>query len=96
MMISGLVWGAVLGYWVHGFLRFPRSKRRLEFVTKLGLIVMILIFGLAMVRSQVELVKLYQSHASQWDTNHEKILAMRDSGETPIAVDPMPAASATT
>ena len=90
MMISGLIWGAVLGYWVHGFLRFPQSKRRLESAIKLGLVGVILVLGLAMVRSQVELVELYQRHARQWDTNHEKILAMRDSGDTPIAVDPMP------
>ena len=45
MIISGLVWGAVLGYWVHGFLRFPRPKRRLESVIKFGLVMVILVFG---------------------------------------------------
>ena len=90
MVISGLVWGAVLGYWLKGLLQDSRSKRICKTVTELGLFALILVLGFAMVRDQIELVQLYQSHARQWDANHAKILEMRDSGATLITVEPMP------
>jgi len=90
LMISGLVWGAFLGYWLKGFLQVSGSTRIWETVTKLGLVAVILVLGFAMVRDQVALVELYQAHARQWDANHTQILSMRTSGEYPIIVDPMP------
>ncbi len=90
MMLSGLVWGAFLGYWLKGLLQVSGSKRLWETVTKLGLVAVILVLGFAMVRDQVELLELYRGHARQWDENHARILSMRDSGESPITVDPMP------
>lgn len=90
MMISGLVWGAFLGYWLQGLLRVSGSKRPWKTVTELGLVAVILVWSFAMVRGQVELVEMYQGHARQWDANHARILSMRDSGESPIIVDPMP------
>lgn len=90
MMISGLVWGAYLGYWLQGLLQGSGSKRIWKTVTELGLVALILVLGFAMVRDQVALVELYRGHARLWDTNHARILSMRDSGESPIIVDPMP------
>ncbi|MCY4072598.1 MAG: hypothetical protein OXG60_14990 [Chloroflexi bacterium] len=90
LMISGLIWGALLGYWLKGLLQVSGSTRIWETVAKLGPVAIILVLGFAMVRDQVELVELYQSHARQWDANHTKILSMRASGEYPITVDPMP------
>ena len=90
MMISGLVWGAFLGYWLKGLLQVSGSKRLWETVTTLGLAAVILVLGFAMVRDQVELVKMYQGHARQWDANHARILSMSASGESPIIADPMP------
>ncbi|MDE2856804.1 MAG: hypothetical protein OXN94_03040 [Chloroflexota bacterium] len=90
MMISGLVWGAFLGYWLKGLLQVSASTRILKTITELALVALILILAFAMVRDQVALVALYQGHARQWDTNHASILTMLDNGESPIIVDPMP------
>lgn len=90
MMMSSLAWGAFLGYWLKGVLQVSPSARILKAATKLALAAIILVLAFAMVRSQVALVELYQSHAAQWDINHARILSMRDSGESPIIVDPMP------
>ena len=90
MMVTSLVWGAILGYWVNGYFQMPRAKRIWKTVTELALFAVILLLALAMLLDQIELVELYQGHAKQWDTNHARILAMRESGETPIIVDAMP------
>lgn len=90
MIISGLVWGVYLGYRVKGYLQVSRFKYPWDSVVKLSLIAAILLMGMAMVCDQIELVQLYQSHARQWDANHARILSMRESGESPIIVDPMP------
>ena len=90
MMVTSLVWGAILGYWVNGYFQMPRAKRIWKTVTELALFAVILLLALAMLLDQIELVELYQGHAKQWDANHARILDMRESGETPIIVDAMP------
>ena len=43
-----------------------------------------------MTREQASLASEMQEYARQWDVNHETIIAARDSGQTPIIVDPLP------
>lgn len=90
LMISGLAWGAFLGYWLRGPLQTSQLTRTWKTATQLVLIAVILVLASAMVRDQLALLDLYQGHARQWDTNHARILSMRESGESPIIVDPMP------
>lgn len=90
MMMSGLIWGALLGYWINGFYQASAAKGLWHALLKIGLFAAILFMGSAMVRSQIELVGLYQDHARQWDAKHTKILALRESGETRIVIEPMP------
>ncbi len=90
MMVTSLVWGAILGYWVNGYFQVSQAKRIWKTFTALALLAVILLLALAMLRDQIELVELYQGHAKQWDANHAQILALRESGQSPIIVDAMP------
>lgn len=90
MMLSGLAWGAILGYGTNEMLRGSRSKRAWKTATQLGLAALILVLLAAMLRDQVELIALYRGHAQQWEANHARILAMRAEGQSPITVAAMP------
>ncbi len=90
LMLSGLVWGLYLGFWVNELLQGSQAQGFWKTVAQLVLLALILFWGFAMLRDQIELVERYRAHAKQWDTNHASILAMRASGQSPIIVEPMP------
>ena len=83
LVISGLVWGAYLGY---------LAKRRLSSVKflKAGCLVIVLIITANIIASYAALVPDYQNMAKVWDANHQKIIALRDSGQDVIEVSPLP------
>ena len=83
LVISGLVWGAYLGY---------LAKRRLSSVKflKAGSLVIVLIITANIIASQAAAIPDYQNFARVWDANHQKIIALRDSGQDVIEVSPLP------
>ena len=90
MVLSGLVWGLYLGYWVKSFTVSSPSRRYWQRFIKLALFVGIALSASEMTREQASLASEMQEYARQWDVNHETIIAARDSGQTPIIVDPLP------
>ena len=85
LVISGLVWGAYLGY---------LAKRRLSSwqvnFLKAGSLVIVLIITASIIASQASVIPDYQNFARVWDANHQKIIALRDSGQDVIEVSPLP------
>ncbi len=83
LVISGLVWGAYLGY---------LAKRRLSSVKflKAGSLVIVLIVMANIIAGQAAAIPDYQNFAKVWDANHQKIIALRDSGESFFEVSPLP------
>ena len=85
LVISGLVWGAYLGY---------LAKRRLSSwqvnFLKAGSLVIVLIITASIIAGQASVIPDYQNFARVWDANHQKIIALRDSGQDVIEVSPLP------
>ena len=85
LVFSGLVWGAYLGY---------LAKRRLSSwqvkFLKAASLVIVLIITASIIASQAALIPDYQNFAKVWDANHQKIIALRDSGQDVIEVSPVP------
>jgi hypothetical protein len=86
--------GAIFGYCLGDLAKreFGLSGKRQQ---KVRLIRSALFLGIVMLAGgltfgQVALIPEIQSYAEQWDKNHAKIIALRDSGQTSIKVEPLP------
>ena len=85
LVISGLVWGAYLGYLAKRRL----SSRQVKFL-KAGSLVIALVITANIIASYAAFVPDYQNLARVLDANHQKIIALRDSGEIFFEVSPLP------
>ena len=85
LVFSGLVWGAYLGYLAKRRL----SSSQVKFL-KAASLVIVLIITASIIASQAALIPDYQNFAKVWDANHQKIIALRDSGQDVIEVSPVP------
>ena len=90
LVFSGLVWGAYLLYLVQRCLPSLQAGQTWTRFLKLGSLAIVLIIAANIVLSQAALVPDYQNFAKVWDANHQKIIALRDSGQDVIKVSPLP------
>jgi len=90
LVFSGLVWGAYIGYLVQRCLPSLQAGQTWTRFLKLGSLAIVLIIAANIVLSQAALVPDYQNFAKVWDANHQKIIALRDSGQDVIKVSPLP------
>ena len=90
LVISGLVWGAYLGYLAKRRLSSWQAGQAWIRFLKAGSLVIVLIITGSIIASQAALIPDYQNFAKVWDANHQKIIALRDSGQDVIEVSPVP------
>ena len=89
LVLSGLVWGAWMGYMLK---HCPPSFRLGQVWVKLlkpASLALILIIGIGIVLGQAALVPDFQLFAREWDARHQSIIARRDSGQTTIEIAPL-------
>ena len=90
LVISGLVWGAYLGYLAKRRLSSWQAGQAWIKFLKTGSLVIVLIITANIIASQAAAIPDYQNFAKVWDANHQKIIALRDSGQDVIEVSPLP------
>ena len=90
LTLSGLVWGAYIGYLSKRYLPSLQAGQAWIRFLKLGSLVIVLIIAVNIVLGQVALIPDYQNFAQVWDANHQKIITLRDSGQDVIEVSPLP------
>ena len=90
LVFSGLVWGAYLGCLAKRRLPLLQSGQAWIRFLKAGSLVIVLIITASIIASQAALIPDYQNFAKVWDANHQKIIALRDSGEDFFEVSPLP------
>ena len=89
LVLSGLVWGAWMGYMLK---HCPPSFRLGQVwvkLLKLASLALILTIGIGIVLGQAALVPDFQLFAREWDARHQSIIARRDSGQTTIEIAPL-------
>ena len=90
LTLSGLVWGAYIGYLAKRHLPSLQTGQTWVGFLKAASLVIVIIIAVSIAANQASLIPAYQNYASVWDTNHQKIIAMRDSGQDVIEVSPLP------
>ena len=91
LVLSGLVWGAWLGYLAKRYLPSLQAGQARMRLLKLGSLVIVLIFAANIVLNQAAHIPDYQNFARIWDANHQKILAgLRDDQDIVEVSRPSP------
>lgn len=90
LLFTGLTFGFCLGYLAKPSLAMAKPQQQRGLAIKVLLYIGIAAIAGAMFLGQISLIPEIQSYAKQWDENHAKIITLRDSGQTPIEVDPLP------
>ena len=90
LVFSGLVWGAYIGCLAKRHLPLSQTGQGWIRFLKAGSLAIVIIIAVSIAANQAALIPDYQRYASVWDANHQKILALRDSGQAVIEVSPLP------
>ena len=90
LVLSGLVWGAYIGYLAKRYLPSLQAGQAWIRFLKLGSLAIVIIIAANIAVNQAALIPDYQNFAKVWDANHAKIIAARDSGQDVIEVSPLP------
>ena len=90
LTLSGLVWGAYIGYLSKRYLPSLQAGQAWIRFLKLGSLAIVIIIAANIAVNQAALIPDYQNFAKVWDANHAKIIAARDSGQAVIEVSPLP------
>ncbi len=90
LVFSGLVWGAYIGCLAKRHLPLSQTGQGWIRFLKAGSLAIVIIIAANLSMSQAALIPDYQSFAKVWDANHQKIIALRDSGQAVIEVSPLP------
>ena len=90
LICSGLIWGYCLGRLAKHLMGSSRKLQLVEQTIKPVFFILVVVVAGNMFLGQVAGVGEVQSYAEQWDRNHAKIIALLDSGQTPIKVDSLP------
>ena len=90
LVFSGLVWGAYIGCLAKRHLPLSQTGQGWIRFLKAGSLAIVIIIAANLSMSQAAFIPDYQRYASVWDANHQKILALRDSGQDVIEVSPLP------
>ncbi len=90
LVFSGLVWGAYIGCLAKRHLPLSQTGQGWIRFLKAGSLAIVIIIAVNLSMSQAALIPDYQSFAKVWDANHQKIIALRDSGQAVIEVSPLP------
>ncbi len=88
IVLAGLVWGFGIGILMRRVFppgrAFSRSLRPMWMAARIAVAVM----TLGIVANQLSLVPRFAAYANDWDARHERIIQMRDQGESRIEVAP--------
>ena len=81
LALSGLVWGAFLGYLVKRYLLSFRWGQTWIKLLKLASLTMALIIGTSLILGQTAHAAYFRRYAQEWDKLHIEIIARRDRGQ---------------
>ena len=88
LVLSGLVWGAFLGYLAKRYLPSFRWGQTWIGLLKLASLAVALVIGARLVLGQTALAPYFGRYAQEWDQLHIEIIAQRDSGQKIIETAP--------
>ena len=89
LMLPGLIWGIYTGYLIKNHPLSSQAGQVWIRLLKLASLAIVLIIAMGIVLGQAALAPDFQSFAQEWDTRHQEIIAMRDSGQTIIEAAPL-------
>ena len=87
--ITGLVWGAQMGYWLKRKLRMIGGSSALLNAYKLASLLVVVTIGTGIFLGRLHWLPDLRAYAREWDARHQSILDMRASGLTRIEVAPL-------
>ena len=88
LVLPGLICGAYIGCALKHYGASSRLGQVWIRFLKLASAVIVLTIGIGIVLGQAALIPDFQLYAREWDARHQKIIAMRDSGQKTIEVAP--------
>ena len=88
LVLPGLICGAYIGCALKHYGASSRLGRVWIRFLKPASAVIVLTIGIGIVLGQAALIPDFQLYAREWDARHQKIIAMRDSGQKTVEVAP--------
>ena len=89
LTLPGLIWGTYIGYLIKNHPPSSQAGQVWLRLLKLASLAIVLTVAMGIALGQTALAPDFQLYAKEWDARHQKIITMRDSGQTAIEVAPL-------